>query len=201
MVPQLPTDNLYKFATLGGILIMGFCHWTTRENSNLVDAQVIKFSQASGNFELIRQELEDDQKQVGNQLTRVEGLVEEALKPENAAKVAQAKNAVEAFTQLKAAVNATRQKSNDLKKARADTDNQTTEMRLLRERLERDAKFTGWLFVWGAFMALSGMSAWYWRHQRFQDELLIVQLENARKQSTSVVEKPAPEETDQPALT
>ncbi len=201
MIPQLPTDNLYKFATLGGVLIMGFCLWTSRENSNLVDAQIIKFGQASGNFELIRGEVEDDQTQVRDEITRVEGLVEEALKPENATRVEQAKNAIEAFTQLKTAVNATRQKYNDLKKAKTDTENQTTEMRLLRERLERDSYLTRWLFIWGGLMALSGMSAWYFRHQRFQDELLKVQLENARKQSASVVERPTSEKTDQPALT
>ncbi|KQO79453.1 hypothetical protein [Rhizobium sp. Leaf262] len=194
MIPQLPTDNLYKFTTLGGIIIIGFCLWTSREHSVEIDAQMLKAGQANSNFDLIHSEVQSDQQDVLDQLERVEDLVAKASDPANPSRIEDAKKAMAAFDDAKKARSETKEKTKQLQRAGQDFENQSREMELLAKRIEQDTDLSKWLFIWGSVMTFSGMSAWYFRHQRYQDELLKVQLENARKQGRNDIALPVLEE-------
>lgn len=190
MIPPLPTDNLYKFTAFGGIILMGFCFWTLRDSSLRLDEALTKFNSASGNYDVVSSVFDADVEQLKQLVGRAQDAVTEAEKPENADNIVTAKMAIEAFDELKTFYERTRQQLPELRKAQAEFKLQNLEFKTRLDRLDDNLDFLVWVLFGGAALTASGVWSWYSRHQRYQDELLHIQLESAKKALASASTSP-----------
>ncbi len=192
MIPQLPTDNLYKFATLGGIVLLVFCVWSLRDNSVQMDRGMTSYNQVANELDALLDDLDNDQAKLGVEIARVNDLITEAKKPENVNNASKAQTAIEAYQELAAANEVAHKKRFEARRAKANADTQSSDLKMLLERISRELDQIFWLWVTGAAITASGISSWYFKHQRYQDALLRVQLDNARRLAfTSSLTTPA----------
>lgn len=181
-IPNLPTDNLYKFITLAGVVLMVFSLWLVRDNSIRMDEGVSRYNAKSGQFEASQTKLEDSLAQFKATLTSLENAANRAQTPEdvraNRDEIVRFKTDFQAAWGLK----------NEAVKAKIDADNESDELKRLLSRASDDLVWSKWAYVAGAMLTLAGVLAWYLWHQRYQDALLkaqLVALQNADNNSAS----------------
>lgn len=180
MIPQLPTDNLYKFMTLGGIVIVVFYLWLIRDNSDRLDAALIRYNEAAGQFDVIQTDVEHQLERLQQQVDLVSKLNLDALKPGNSGNPATAQSAISEFSKMHSQYAEALKRREEAYKARIDADHQGFTVKQVLERNRADLNFAKIEFLSGCFLTLLGIVAWYTRHQRFQDQLIALQVEAAR---------------------
>ncbi len=174
MIPNAPTDNLYKFITVLGIVLFVFCAWTLNDLILQIDRQVsnaettnrtverksasidatiedLKTSQAAINERLSRRnETPLNRDEITELLSRVERLLQQIVQTETASiELAQENDSVLPIV---------------------------TEARVLLRHYNAHAWALYLGAVFGLAMSATGVVLWYLLHQRYQDTLLRTQL-------------------------
>lgn len=179
MIPQLPTDNLYKFMTLGGIVIIVFCLWLIRDNSDRLDQALIRYNEATGQYDVAVTNVEQQGDSLEKKLNETSTLIQEALKPENASNVAAAQRAIDAFAALNSEYEKAVAKREDAYKAKIAAKQQGFAFDRVLKRSEQDLLVARINLICGGVILLIGLGSWYLLHQRKQDRLLGLQVEAA----------------------
>lgn len=190
--PSLPTDNLYKFITLAGVLLIVFSLWLLRDNSIRMDEGVSQYNAVMGQVDVTQTKLEDRLLELNVTLTSLENAVKQAQTPEDA------RANGEAITRFKADYQNIWSLKSDVLKAQVDAKNKDEELARLLDRIGDDLSWSKWGYILGCIMVLGGSQAWYMRHQRYQDGLLRAQLLALQSEARSLSSNmPSPLEGDQ----
>ena len=187
MIPQLPTDNLYKFMTLGGVFIMAFAIWVSRDISEQLGQGKIAYAQSLYNFDRDADVVSSASDLLDQQITRTRELLNEAKKPENINDRDRSQMAIDAYEETQKTLDEVRLKRADFLKTTSEAKTQEVKLQVLLDKVSYDLSFFRYFFLIGAATASFGLSSWYVKHQRYQDELLRLQCENAKSPNPTLI--------------
>jgi hypothetical protein len=194
MIPQLPTDNLYKFMTLGGVFIMAFSIWVSRDITEQLGQGEIAYAQSSYNFDRDADVVSRATDMLDQQVNRTNELLDEAKKPENINDRNRSQMAIEAYEETQKTLAEVQLKRTEFLKTASETKTQEVKLQVLLKKLSNDVSLFRYFYLIGAAIASLGLTSWYFKHQRYQDELLRLQCENAKSPNSAIT----PTVADQP---
>lgn len=151
MIPNAPTDNLYKFVTVLGVALMVFCAWSSTEAVKRVDAAYV---------DQLGRDIQQETDRI--LLTLDTETVMEILPVPTEKRSAELKKALsDAIKRSTALVE--RQAARLTDSVRPVMLQKQSENELLMYRIGTGV---------GALISLVGVACWYFLHQRYQDAIL-----------------------------
>lgn len=172
-----PTDNLYKFITFLGIALLIFCAWTTIETQQRISENIISAELATVRANRVVDSLElrsDGASRLTEQIIANIKAHPPVTEDDHNALTAEAKIVLDYLEALKADFS-------EHAKEQAVAAKNADDARIL---FDSSSAKLWWLFAGmtvGSVMTLGGFFCWYWLHQRHQDRLLSLQIEQARE--------------------
>lgn len=159
MIPNAPTDNLYKFLTFLGVALLIYCSWSFTEANKRLEIAIIEDRLAKENWQSRTAKMDEKIAEL-RQVTSDTSL-SPALRADRTAEIT-----IDVLQLAKTGVGAA---SAEMK----------PELDLLQK--EDDTRLYKWGMWLGGFMTSVGSLLWYILHQRHQDALLKQQVIDARK--------------------
>lgn len=160
MLPNAPTDNLYKFATFIGMALFVFCTWQISDTTKSVENALFDAKMQAKLFAL---RLKDNQDAVAG--------IEQDLNGPNPNEPGKA---------LQGRLDVVRRQTDGMLKDWEATVLQEARAQLHATQFFEDDKTMLQVGQWGGLgSAIVGIMLWYVLHQRHQDALLRQQLRNA----------------------
>lgn len=181
-MPNLPTDNLYKFLTTLGVAIFLFSFWTVSENTKLAITNTKVYS-------LVSERLDSEYQELIEMINSLENDHNDLLSQlEAAKKTSPTKEELEKLNMDREVV--LRQLEQVKRQFKVVLEN----LKLVHEKQEaasaslENSQFTLAAYKFGYFggmvMALAGFFLWYHKHQKYQDHIVKRQALNANDQKT-----------------
>ncbi|MFB8343292.1 hypothetical protein ACWGNA_19825 [Brucella cytisi] len=184
MIPTPPTDNLYKFVTFLGAAILLFSFWTISETTQKASIGV---NAATFATERVDKEISDFTDSISKREADMNTLIKQA---QDAAENEQIDPNIKQNLQIELSymiklLAQDRDRSDRLIQKQEESQEKQDQAKILVD----NSKYVFWLYTSGALLGLTcflwGIFSWYYKHQRFQDEILQYNAKSLQTGATS----------------
>lgn len=174
MIPNAPTDNLYKFVTFLGLALLMFCVWGLIDNERKIEESILLAELHSRQFANNTEALKRQSDALIEKYSALEKRVKESHTPGDAdVLIAQSKSIEKEIDDIQ----------KEIKLAEVDSLDLNKKVQNARIIFKSNLSQLYWLYCGmaiGSMMTIFGFWSWYARHQRYQDELLQLQVAQAK---------------------
>lgn len=171
MIPTPPTDNLYKFVTFLGIVVMLFCFWTISETQQKASSGINSYTYAAERLDEEKEYLEKFMLSLEVEVDDLRKKAEQASSENDINK--DTINKIESQSRiLNGKIKLARDQSENLSTIYKDVQSKSDIARDLADNLNSVFVLYSIGIGFGMLCFFWGVVSWYTLHQRFQDEIL-----------------------------
>jgi hypothetical protein len=194
MLPNLPTDNLYKFITLGGLILTTFCLW-------LFNSALTGRYEALTLLERANLQVDQSTRIMHDAQVNLAKADENAKQPETQQIPATRKANEDDIARLKTELQDALKKNAEIL---GENSIQVGQLHRQNELLSLMTIVASAGAAVGVILTMVGFGLWYRKHQRYQDEFLVIQVANLRSpvprpSAASTPPSTTPPEPNQPS--